>query len=296
MTGKITIQIVPLNKLGEEQCADTAKLDGTSPVLINGENRKNDRAIISKLAGCTYTHVLLGPEQAASNDFKDALKDQELQSRIGLVAIDECHLVKQWGINFRAAFAHINDLRGLLRESVMWFGCTATLDIESEQLVLKNAGFRTVGSGPEETEVFRTSINRNDLFLNILPIPRDMKTTWAPLFFLLQEAIDLDSGELTPEKIPKTIVFVDSIAEVGRIAQCFQGWLIGITKGKQFAFSREGIRPTNVQNIIKTFNLFIEFAKELCRFNQSSKFFSDDLTKRRFPYPSHNVRVTQRST
>jgi len=254
LTSKITIHIVPLNKLAEEQCADVAKLDGTFPVLINGENRKRDSAIISKLASCTYTHILLGPEQAASKDFRDALKDQMLQSRIGLVAIDECHLVKQWGLNFRAAFAQINDLRGLLRESVVWFGCTATLDIESEQLVLEKAGFRTVGSGPEETELFRTSINRNDLFLNVLPIPRDMKTTWAPLFFLLRDAINPDSGELTPEKIPKTIVFIDSIAEVGRMAQCFQGWLLEITKGKQVAYSREGTGPTNVQNIIKTFN------------------------------------------
>ncbi len=63
-------------------------------------------------------HVLVGPEQASSMSFRDALKSPELQARIGLVAIDECHLVKQWE-SFRPTFTMLGELRTILRQDVV---------------------------------------------------------------------------------------------------------------------------------------------------------------------------------
>ncbi|KAN0069561.1 hypothetical protein V8E54_012576 [Elaphomyces granulatus] len=85
LTRKITLQIIPLSKLGDEQLDDIRKLSGSNPDLI------------AKVKQGIYTHVLLGPEQALSKAFREALERVELQARIGLVAIDECHLFTMLG-------------------------------------------------------------------------------------------------------------------------------------------------------------------------------------------------------
>ncbi|TEY74225.1 hypothetical protein BOTCAL_0075g00270 [Botryotinia calthae] len=93
LTGKITLQIVPLTKLGEEQFEDIKKLPRTSPCFLNSESMKEQSKIIDQISKGDYTHILLGLEQAASPKFKDALKSSDLQSRIGLIVIDECYLI-----------------------------------------------------------------------------------------------------------------------------------------------------------------------------------------------------------
>src|SRR6266567_1654120 len=71
LTGKITIQLVPLSKLGDEQLDDIRKLNGSNPCLITSKSRSADKALIAKIKDGMYTHVLLGPEQASSKSFRD---------------------------------------------------------------------------------------------------------------------------------------------------------------------------------------------------------------------------------
>lgn len=144
---------------------------------------------MSRIRAGEFTHVLLGPEQATAESFREALKDPVFQARIGLLAIDECHLVKQWE-KFMPQSTMLYQLRQILREDVIWFGCSDTLDAETEALVLNKAGFRSVGEQFYQTMVIRTSINRADLSLSVMPIPRGTKSTFESLFFLLDEAID----------------------------------------------------------------------------------------------------------
>lgn len=75
-------------------------------------------------------------------------------------------------------------LRSILRENILWFGCSATLSTEAEQYILQNAGFRPVGNNPWQTEVIRTSINRDDLFICVRPIPRGKLSVFESLYFL----------------------------------------------------------------------------------------------------------------
>jgi superfamily II DNA helicase RecQ len=96
LTGKITLQIIPLSKLGDEQLDDIRKLSGSNPCLITFENKRQERDLIAKVKQGIYTHVLLGPEQASSKAFREALKSVELQAQIGLVAIDECHPISSF--------------------------------------------------------------------------------------------------------------------------------------------------------------------------------------------------------
>ena len=92
--GKITIQLVPLSKLGDEQLDNIWKLNSSNPCLITAKSRIVDKALIVKIKDGVYIHILLSPEQALLKSFWDALKSLKLQARIGLVAIDKYYLVK----------------------------------------------------------------------------------------------------------------------------------------------------------------------------------------------------------
>lgn len=215
MTRKITLQLIPLTKLGDEQLCDIRRFSGAKPCLINAKTKREEKDMLRKVLASEYTHVLLGPEQASSRAFRDVLKSTEFQARIGLVAIDECHLVMEWE-KFRPAFTLLGELRTILHQDIVWFGCSATLDAAGERRVLETAGFRAVGNRMHQTEVIRTSIDRPDVALCVIPLPRGKLTSWDALYFLLQCAAY--DGHASPSSIPKTIVFVDGRRSVHEAA------------------------------------------------------------------------------
>ncbi|EEH06948.1 ATP-dependent DNA helicase [Histoplasma capsulatum G186AR] len=224
LTGKITIQLIPLNKLGDQQTDDIAQFPSTNPCLISASNLQGEEHLLKRIQQCEYTHILLSPEQALSKQFQCILQDPTLQEKIGLVAIDECHLITQWS-GFRGQFARLGHLRLLLREDIVWFGCSATLSSKDEDIILQNAGFRSVGDNPRQTQIIRTSINRPDIFIGIHPIPRGKLASYDMLYFLLNEAVDTD-GKIIPQSILKTIVFIDSIVKVHQAVQFFRSMLL----------------------------------------------------------------------
>jgi hypothetical protein len=102
----------------------------------------------------------------------------------------------------------LGELRLILRDHVVWFGCTATLDAIAEQLVLKNAGFRSIGTNSYQTEVVRTSIDRLDLSISVCPIPRKQLTSYDPLYFLLDEAIHIKDDSAKEVILPFLVIIV----------------------------------------------------------------------------------------
>jgi superfamily II DNA helicase RecQ len=58
------------------------------------DTKRADKKLIRGIKAGKYTYILLSPEQAASKVFRGALKGAKLQETIGLVAINECHLIK----------------------------------------------------------------------------------------------------------------------------------------------------------------------------------------------------------
>lgn len=228
LTGKITLQLIPLTKLGDEQLCDIRRFAGAKPCLIDAKTKTEEKDMLDKVEAGQYTHVLLGPEQASSRSFRKVLKKTDLQARIGLVAIDECHLVMQWE-KFRPAFTLLGELRTILHKDIVWFGCSATLDKTSETRVLNTAGFRAVGNRMYQTEVIRTSINRPDVALCVVPIPRGKLTSWDSLYFLLQSAAS--DGHATPSETSKTIVFIDGRRSVHAAAAWAMEELMRLSNG-----------------------------------------------------------------
>ena len=82
ITGKITLQIIPLNKLGQEQFQQVRRIDGTRPCLVTARTRSEEKDLLERIEAGQYTHILLGPEQTSSRAFWAALKSPTLQAQV----------------------------------------------------------------------------------------------------------------------------------------------------------------------------------------------------------------------
>jgi superfamily II DNA/RNA helicase len=224
LTGKITIQLIPLCTLGKAQVESLNRFEGVNAALITADTKDEDPALLQKIRQCEYTHILLGAEQAASSEFRAILLDPELKSRIGLVAIDECHVIDQWK-DFRSEFTLIYELRRMLSTETIYFACSATVDRGSEQFILEKCGFYAEGNNPGDLEIIRTSIDRPDISICICSIPAGKATTYELLGFLLKDAVDMDSKP-TPLRIPKAVIFIDGLNKVKRVAEALQAVLV----------------------------------------------------------------------
>jgi superfamily II DNA helicase RecQ len=93
LTRKITIQLIPLTKLREEQLSNIQRFHSARPCLINTKIQLQEKDILQQIKASQYTHILLGPEQASSQQFHNILQTSTLQARIRLVALNKYHLV-----------------------------------------------------------------------------------------------------------------------------------------------------------------------------------------------------------
>lgn len=236
LTRKATVQIVPLTKLGEQQYEDIKQLKGTRPIFVQDESDRERDEFFKKLVSDQYTHILTSPEIAISDGFQAAIQRPEFTSEIGLVVIDECHLIEQWK-DFRIEYPKLNQLRLLLRDEVLWFGCSATITPAKQSWILENGGFRAIGNEPYETEVIRTSIDRNDIFWEVQPIPYGMLSCWESVSWILDNAVT--DGKATPHRIPKIVFYIDDVNDILDAVETISSLLLGmnanIREGPQYA-------------------------------------------------------------
>jgi superfamily II DNA helicase RecQ len=84
----------------------------------------------------TPIHIVTSPEQIAVDWFLELVHDVDSRNPIGLVAIDECHLV-HINLGIPSVYAKLFTLWASLLPSVAWPRCTATLTKEQEAEVLR---------------------------------------------------------------------------------------------------------------------------------------------------------------
>ncbi|KAK4233757.1 P-loop containing nucleoside triphosphate hydrolase protein [Achaetomium macrosporum] len=198
LADRITVQIVPLTKLGENQ-RDDRNVPNSRPVWVDADTHLKNPRVWGDIQAGEYTHVLLSPEQALHPKFKAVLKDPGFHTRIGLFAIDELHCVSKWR-EFREDYTYLHTLRVLLPRRIPWFGCTATLDRDNQNYILEKAGFE-----PSKLKIIRTSVDRPEISIVVQPLLRGALRDHRRLHFLLEGAT-----AQTIRKIPKTIIYVDS--------------------------------------------------------------------------------------
>ncbi|KAI9780356.1 MAG: hypothetical protein M1839_006779 [Geoglossum umbratile] len=124
--GGICLMIMPLNALESDQAQSIDKLPCYRSYVLNGET--NSPALRQRIRNGEFNHVLTSPEIALGKKLLPVLQDSKFQDRLVLVAIDELHVVDQWGTVWQEEYSQLRELRSRVRRGIPWFGTSATLD------------------------------------------------------------------------------------------------------------------------------------------------------------------------
>ncbi|KAH6666996.1 ATP-dependent DNA helicase [Halenospora varia] len=219
--GGIGLIIIPLDRIGQEQCIKIQRLPGARSVFINGRTDKTD-TLAQDIEMGVYTHLIMGPEIAAGW-FRSIARNPSFKRRVSVVAVDELHLVALWGSGIRPQYAQLSLLRRRLGGDVPWFGCSATLDQTTLDIARKMTGFQA------NCEFFRSSVDRPEIKLIVEIIQPRTTKRFTSLFFVLLAA--MTDGLPTPERIPKTVIFIDSRRDIQKCAECLREWLQKLSAG-----------------------------------------------------------------
>src|SRR5256714_2022472 len=98
----ITVVVLPLDQIGQEQAEYITRIGGR-PCFLNADTIS--ARVLADIRDGKYPHILISPELAISDKFHATAIDPVFKERLGLVVVDEAHLVSQWGRDFRTDYA-----------------------------------------------------------------------------------------------------------------------------------------------------------------------------------------------
>ena len=131
-----TVVVSPLIALQDDQLAHL-QAAGLPAIVLNSQQSAGARAA-ALLASCdSGTYVFLSPEQLATEQTREALQ----RARPGLFAVDEAHLISQWGHDFRPDYMRL----GAQAEAVgapVRLALTATAAPPVRQEIVRRLGLR----------------------------------------------------------------------------------------------------------------------------------------------------------
>lgn len=108
-----TLVVSPLIALMNDQ-VDNLKKRGISAIAFHsGLTRRETEIEYSNIRNGKYKFVYVSPERIHSERFKEIVID----SRIGLLAVDEAHCISQWGHDFRPEYLLIAELRKIIPDT-----------------------------------------------------------------------------------------------------------------------------------------------------------------------------------
>jgi len=131
-----TVVVSPLIALQDDQLAHLEAV-GLPAIVLNSQQSAGARAA-ALLASCDPgTFVFLSPEQLANPETRQALQ----RARPGLFAVDEAHLISQWGRDFRPDYMRLGAQAEAVGATVR-LALTATAAPPVRQEVVRRLGLR----------------------------------------------------------------------------------------------------------------------------------------------------------
>jgi ATP-dependent DNA helicase RecQ len=131
-----TVVVSPLIALQDDQLTHLRNA-GLRAVLLNSQQRAGARAA-ALLASCdSDTFVFLSPEQLANAETRDTLR----RAKPGLFAVDEAHLISQWGQDFRPDYMRLGAQADAIGAPVR-LALTATAAPPVRQEIIRRLGLR----------------------------------------------------------------------------------------------------------------------------------------------------------
>jgi len=131
-----TIVVSPLIALQDDQLAHL-RAAGLDSIVLNSHQSPREHAAALAASSGPDTFVFLSPEQLANGETLDVLR----QATPGLFAVDEAHLISQWGHDFRPDYLRLSSQADFLQVPVrMALTATAAQPVRDE--IVRRLGLR----------------------------------------------------------------------------------------------------------------------------------------------------------
>lgn len=119
-----TLLVSPLIALMDNQVQAAARM-GLRAAIVNSTNREEWDEIRRRMERDEVDLLLIAEQRLSNPTFRDEWLDR-MESRIGLVVVDEVHCISDWGHDFRPHYRRIGSFLAGLPPTLPVIGCTAT--------------------------------------------------------------------------------------------------------------------------------------------------------------------------
>lgn len=119
-----TLLVSPLIALMDNQVQAAARM-GLRAAIVNSTNRDEWDEIKDRMERDEVDLLLIAEQRLSNPKFRDEWLGH-LESRIGLVVVDEVHCISDWGHDFRPHYRRIGSFLAGLPATLPVIGCTAT--------------------------------------------------------------------------------------------------------------------------------------------------------------------------
>ncbi|KAF8910377.1 P-loop containing nucleoside triphosphate hydrolase protein [Mucidula mucida] len=123
--GGVLLMVVPLKQLGAQFETDLMlkKLNA-----INVTAKNSGEEVFKDIVKGKYRAAIFSPETMVGNPhFEDLLKNRTFMRNVVNLVFDEAHVIKEWGMTFRQAYARAGVFRNLMVRHVPIHVASATL-------------------------------------------------------------------------------------------------------------------------------------------------------------------------
>eukprot|EP00112_Aurelia_sp_Birch-Aquarium-sp1_P013370 Seg2836.3 transcript_id=Seg2836.3/GoldUCD/mRNA.D3Y31 product="ATP-dependent DNA helicase Q-like 3" protein_id=Seg2836.3/GoldUCD/D3Y31 len=190
---KTVLVVIPTTALAEDQVSKMKK-HGIDAILVGAtSNKESYERLFEGLVPPQV--VVMTPEKLFGTDSSMGVLDQVLNMHakskaISLVAIDEVHMIHQWGGSFRSAFDRLKDLKDLL-PNVPIVALTAMLHPSFEQELVTEV--------LRDPYVTKGTVNRPNVDIDIAYYPAPMRAEkggedWDELALLVKNQVGVETA------------------------------------------------------------------------------------------------------
>jgi ATP-dependent DNA helicase RecQ len=136
LLGGPTVVVSPLIALQADQL-EHLRAAGLTAIVLNSQQTAREHAAALEAAGAPEAFVFASPEQLANAETRDGLR----RARPALFAVDEAHLVSQWGHDFRPDYMRLSAQADVLDVRVR-LALTATAAPPVRDEIVRRLGLR----------------------------------------------------------------------------------------------------------------------------------------------------------
>ncbi len=152
----LAVVISPLISLMKNQVMQLRELGVEADYLNSSLSREEYFEVIQKIRQGETEILYLAPETLALSNTIELLKSANVE----FLAVDEAHCISEWGHDFRPEYRQIAEIRKELGNLPL-IALTATATPQVQQDISKNLDLK-------KFELFKTSFNRENLFLEVM--------------------------------------------------------------------------------------------------------------------------------